>query len=77
MKIDRNFLIGLKKNNIMDIKKVPYGHNVYEYAIKEYDEGSVFGFIELEHQIIDVWDNIIGHFGINFEHKILVYYMKE
>ncbi len=77
MKIDLDFLLELKKSQIIKVQKVPLNHNCYEYAIEEYDEGAVFGLIELEHQIVDEWDITIGHFGVSFDHGILVYYLKK
>lgn len=77
MKISHNLLKQLEENKIVKVYKVPIGHYAFEYAKNHYAEGTVFGVIELENEIIsDNADNkVVGYFGFNFEHNILAYYI--
>ena len=77
MKISRNLLKEMESNKIIKVNKVPVGHYAFEYAKEHYAEGTVFGVIELENEIISDLDNkIIGYFGVSFEHNILAYYLR-
>jgi Fe2+ or Zn2+ uptake regulation protein len=77
MKISHNLLKQFKKSKIIRIEEVPLGHYTFEYAKEHYANGTVFGIIELENEIISDLDNkIIGYFGVNLEHNILAYYLK-
>lgn len=77
MRISYNLLKQLKKSKILRIEEVPIGHYAFEYAKEHYAEGTVFGLLELENEIVSDLDNkIVGYFGANFEHNILAYYLK-
>lgn len=73
--ISLEFLEAMKESKIMRIQEVPIGHNIYEYATQVYSYGSVMSTLELENHILDEFNNIIGHFGVNFEHNIIAYYL--
>ncbi len=76
MSISLKFLEELKKSKLLKVIKVPIGHYNYEYATLDYNNATVFGFIELEHDIISDIDNkVIGHFGLKLSHNIIVYYL--
>jgi hypothetical protein len=78
MKIDLDFLGSFKKSKLFKIfNQIPNTDNIYEYAIAIYRRGEVYGTIYLEHEIIDSFDNIIGNFGVNFEHKVFIYNLKK
>lgn len=77
MKMSYNLLKQIESSKIIRIQKVPIGHYNFEYAKEHYDEGTVFGILELENEILsDNSDKIMGYFGVNFEHNILAYYLK-
>lgn len=77
MIISLDFLDSFIKSKIINVVKIPRGNYAYEYSMENYNEGRVFGLIELEHNIISDLDNkIIGYFGVNYEHNIFVYYLK-
>jgi hypothetical protein len=77
MRISYEFLEEMKEAKIIKIHKVPKGHHTFEYAKEHYKEGKVFDSIQLEHEIMgDLSNNIIGYFGVNFEHNIMAYYLK-
>lgn len=77
MKISHGFLKSLIKSKIIKANEVPIGHYHYEYAKEHFEDGAVFGTLELDNEIISDLDNkIIGYFGINYEHNIMAYYLK-
>lgn len=77
MKMSHSLLKQLIKSKIIRSKEVPIGHYSFEYAKEHYKEGTVFGILELENEIISDLDNkTIGYFGVNFEHNVLAYYLK-
>lgn len=77
MKISLDFLNAIVQHNNIKIYEVPVGHYTFEYAQQHYLEGIVMGAIEIENEIInELNDNVIGYFGINFEHNIMAYYLK-
>lgn len=77
MKMSRNLLKQIEKSKIMKVYELHVGHYTFEYAKEHYAEGTVFGSLELENEIISDLDNkIIGYFGLNLEHNILAYYLK-
>lgn len=77
MKMSHSLLKQLDKSKTIRIVEVPIGHYTYEYAKEHYAEGTVFGSIEIENEVISDIDNkVIGYFGVNFEHNILAYYLK-
>lgn len=77
MKISYNFIKNLEKSKIVNVVKIPLNHYNFEYAKEHYEEGTVFGNLELENEIIsDLDDRVIGYFGANLEHNILAYYLK-
>jgi hypothetical protein len=72
-----NLLNEIKKNKVIKVEQVPKGHYNFEYAKEHYNEGTVFGNLELESEILSDLDNkIIGYFGVSFEHNILAYYLR-
>ena len=76
MKMSRSLLEQIEENKIIRVEKLPIGHYNFEYAKEHYAEGTVFGNLELENEIISDMDNkIIGYFGVSFEHNILAYYL--
>jgi hypothetical protein len=76
MKISHNLLKEIERNKIIKVNKVPVGHYNYEYLKEHYAEGTVFGVLELENEVISDLDNkVIGYFGVSFEHNILAYYL--
>jgi Fe2+ or Zn2+ uptake regulation protein len=66
----------LISSKIIRIHKVPNGFYYYEYAKEHYEGGTVFGILELEHEILSDFGKVIGYFGVKFEHNILAYYLK-
>ncbi len=75
MKVSLEFLEAMQESKIMRIYEVPSGHNIYEYATQIFSQGSVIETLELEHHILNEFNEIIGHFGVNFEHNIMAYYL--
>lgn len=75
MKVDIDFIQSICNNDIINVIQVPKGHNIYEFAIQVFKEGAVFGCIELEGEIVDKWDCIIGYFGSDFNNRLFVYYL--
>lgn len=68
----------MKKNKVIIMKEVNKGNYYYEYAQASYKEGIAIGILELENAIFDdVTYDIIGYFGINWEHNIMAYYFLE
>jgi hypothetical protein len=74
--MSQNLLKEMEKSKIIKFYKVPKGYYNFEYAKEHYNEGTVFGTLELENEIIsDINNKIVGYFGISFEHNILAYYL--
>lgn len=77
MKMSHSLLKEIIRSKVIKVTELPIGHYTMEYAKEHYAEGTVFGILELEHDIISDLDNkVIGHFGLSFEHNILAYYLK-
>lgn len=78
MRVCLQFIGNLKKSGILrTVAQIPKEDNTFEYAQEVYDEGIVFGTIYLEHEVIDDFGNVIGHFGVSFDNKILAYNLKK
>lgn len=72
MKLSIGFLEASEKH--FQVVKIPK-HHVYEYATN-LPEGVVFNVLEIENDIVnDVDDTIIGKFGIDFQDKIIAYFL--
>lgn len=72
MKLSIGFLKEAKKH--FQVIKIPK-HHVYEYATN-LPEGVVFNVLEVENDIVnDLDDSLIGKFGIDFQDKIIAYYL--
>lgn len=77
MIISIDFLNQLSNSKIMKVYEVPAGYNVFEYAKAHYSEGTVFGSLQIENELVNALGDKVGYFGVDFNHNILAYYFLE
>lgn len=77
MVLSKKILEQLIESKIMKIYEVPERNCYFEYLQNHYQDGTAFGIIELENEIIDDIDynKVLGYFGVNFQHNIIAYYL--